>query len=374
MISRLTFRNINNIKIYNRFIKSTSLLNNSQTVNNYIPTGLNQQYSFNNNHNINNNNNNNNNNNKSFCTITKNKLLNVTKEMSVTSRKLTEKQKGDIEKFDNENLLGKGILRGAPDIFNGITVENTQQYPKDPIEFSKYLENSIKFWSDNNRRGVWLKIPQSHSNLISIAVEKGFEFHHCQLDYLLLTKWLPSPESNDPNKLPQYTSHFIGCGGVVINDKKEILLITEKQRPDKWKIPGGSLDSGEDICATAVREVFEETGVKTEFVSILGFRQLHNYAFNRGDIYYICALKPISEEINIDPHEIALCKWAPVEEFVLTQSTFPLQQAVSQLAHEYAFNGYKGFKASEVANSLKPGNSFVYHGSNLDFTDLKNKL
>ncbi|EGG20163.1 hypothetical protein DFA_07283 [Cavenderia fasciculata] len=280
-----------------------------------------------------------------------------------TQRLLPVEKQADW-RFNTHEL--PGIFRGIPDIFDGITVNDDTQYPNDVDTFEIHLKNSIEYWVENKRRGVWIKIPESKSEFIPIVVRQGFSFHHCQSDYIMLTKWLPQ----DKNRLPDYTSHFIGCGGLVINDKKEILLITEKQRPNKWKIPGGALDSGEDICTTAVREVWEETGVKTEFVSVLGFRQLHNYQFNRGDIYFVCALKPLSSDINLDPNEIAQCKWLPIEEFVKNLETFPLQRSISRLAYEYAFNGYKGLKASEVSNSLKNGNSFVYHGSDADFDDL----
>ncbi|EFA84933.1 hypothetical protein PPL_01926 [Heterostelium album PN500] len=286
---------------------------------------------------------------------------------TTTQRLLPDSKMGDWERFHTHSIAG--VLKGVPDIFDGITVEDFHQYPTDELTFKKYLDASLKYWVDNQRRGIWIKIPQAQSKFISILVESGFSFHHCQKDYIMLTRWLPE---NDANKLPDYTSHFIGCGGLVINEKNEILLITEKQRPDKWKIPGGALDAGEDICKTAVREVFEETGVHAEFVSVLGFRQLHNYAFDRGDIYFVCALRALSSEINMDPSEIAKCKWYPVEEFVklAAEDSFPLQRSVARLAYEYTFNGYKGFKADEVSNSLRTGNSFVYHGSSADFSDL----
>eukprot|EP01133_Synstelium_polycarpum_P003609 gene3609-4134_t len=280
-----------------------------------------------------------------------------------TQRMLPESKIKDLI-YNTHNL--DGILRGVPDIFDGITVEDTDQYEDDIIAFETTLKLSLAYWIENKRRGLWIKVPQTKSQIIPVLVKEGFSFHHCQQDYIMLTKWLPQ----ETNRLPAYTSHFIGCGGIVINDKEEILLITEKQRPDKWKIPGGALDVGEDICKTAVREVFEETGIVCEFVSVLGFRQLQNYAFNRGDIYYVCALKPLSSEINMDPNEIAKCRWTPLKEF-LDKDTFPLQKSVSRLAYEYAYNGYKGFKAVEVANSMRNGNSFVYHGCDADFSDLK---
>ena len=48
-------------------------------------------------------------------------------------------------------------------------------------------------------------------------------------------------------------------GGLVLNEKNEILLIFRK---GKWDLPKGKLDKGETISACAVREAEEETGLK----------------------------------------------------------------------------------------------------------------
>lgn len=49
-------------------------------------------------------------------------------------------------------------------------------------------------------------------------------------------------------------------GGLVLNEKQEALLIF---RRGKWDLPKGKQDEGESIEACAVREVQEETGIKT---------------------------------------------------------------------------------------------------------------
>ena len=49
------------------------------------------------------------------------------------------------------------------------------------------------------------------------------------------------------------------AGGLVINDKEEILLIF---RRGKWDLPKGKLDKGETLEQCAIREVQEETGLK----------------------------------------------------------------------------------------------------------------
>ncbi len=49
------------------------------------------------------------------------------------------------------------------------------------------------------------------------------------------------------------------AGGLVLNEKKELLMIF---RRGKWDLPKGKLDSGETLEQCAVREVKEETGLK----------------------------------------------------------------------------------------------------------------
>jgi 8-oxo-dGTP pyrophosphatase MutT (NUDIX family) len=57
------------------------------------------------------------------------------------------------------------------------------------------------------------------------------------------------------------------AGGLVVNEKKEILLIF---RRGKWDLPKGKLDKGETLEECAVREVEEETGLtKIKLVSPL---------------------------------------------------------------------------------------------------------
>jgi 8-oxo-dGTP pyrophosphatase MutT (NUDIX family) len=56
----------------------------------------------------------------------------------------------------------------------------------------------------------------------------------------------------------KYTVILAG-GGLVMNEKKEVLLI---HRRGKWDLPKGKLDEGENIEQCALREVEEETGLK----------------------------------------------------------------------------------------------------------------
>lgn len=64
------------------------------------------------------------------------------------------------------------------------------------------------------------------------------------------------------------------AGGVVIKDKKEVLLI--KNPSNVWTFPKGHIEKGETPIQAAIREVKEETNVEGEVISYLG---KINYSF-----------------------------------------------------------------------------------------------
>ncbi|XP_070330986.1 nucleoside diphosphate-linked moiety X motif 6 isoform X4 [Odocoileus virginianus] len=100
-----------------------------------------------------------------------------------------------------------------------------------------------------------------------------------------------------------------------------------------WKFPGGLSEPGEDIGDTAVREVFEETGIKSEFRSLLSIRQQHTHpgAFGKSDMYIICRLKPYSFTVNFCQHECLKCEWMDLSDLVKTKNTTPITSRVARL-------------------------------------------
>ena len=84
---------------------------------------------------------------------------------------------------------------------------------------------------------------------------------------------------------------FIQTGAAIIirNENGEILL-QERTDRDKWGLPGGCQDLGEDLRITAVREAFEETGIKLdpneiELIDTLSGESRKN-SYPNGDIVY----------------------------------------------------------------------------------------
>lgn len=93
--------------------------------------------------------------------------------------------------------------------------------------------------------------------------------------------------------LPEEISHmpFIQPGSAIIirNENGEILL-QERTDRDKWGLPGGCQDIGEDLRMTAVREAYEETGIELNpneivLIDTLSGESRRN-TYPNGDIVY----------------------------------------------------------------------------------------
>ena len=93
-----------------------------------------------------------------------------------------------------------------------------------------------------------------------------------------MSKWLVKDVDN---KLPCFSTHNLGVGGVVLSkDRKKLLCIKEQNfLTDLWKFPGGLVDQGETLEQASKREVFEETGIETDYVGVIGFREQLNFRF-----------------------------------------------------------------------------------------------
>ena len=289
--------------------------------------------------------------------------------------------------FDNIRAAKiDGVMSYSEDKYDGVII-NSHDLPT-LSEFENMLHTSIAYWRSIKRRGVWLKIPIERSELVPLAVSAGFVFHHAEKEYLMLNHWL----SDEENRMPANATHQVGIGSVVIHNGK-ILAVQEKNGPLRgtgiWKMPTGLADAGEDICDTAEREVYEETGIETEFISVLSIRQSHTALFGKSDLFFICLLRPKTIEINMQAAEIIACEWLDADIFlkqrffqkspIFTLVNDHVQDIVRAVANDPAWGGSisaeKGleetrvnpfppvpsFVKSKLPNGIRPGESVLFH-------------
>ena len=57
----------------------------------------------------------------------------------------------------------------------------------------------------------------------------------------------------------------IGVGVIILNNENKVFVGKRRDNPiDKWQMPQGGLDKGEDYISAMKRELYEETGYKSD--------------------------------------------------------------------------------------------------------------
>lgn len=106
----------------------------------------------------------------------------------------------------------------------------------------------------------------------------------------------------------------------IVNSNNEILLqkraSCKKNNPDKWDMPSaGHVHASESIVSGAVRETYEELGIKTkesdyEFMC----EYICDSTFEIGQVYLLKKDLDI-DKLKLQEEEVALVKWFAFDEF-----------------------------------------------------------
>lgn len=224
--------------------------------------------------------------------------------------------------MSNTSLEKIGCFKTILDPYNGITIES-KDLPVSKEEFETNLDFLIESVK-NKRNLIWIYIDIKKSDFIPIATKKGFIFHSCDEEYILVVKRL-----RENSVIPTASNHTLGVGAVVINDKNELLVIKERISTVGYKLPGGHIDDAEMITTALEREVFEETGVIVQFESIISLGHFYPHQFHKSNLYILCTATPKSYEINIqDSHEIIDAKWVDVYEYINDEDVLDYAKAI----------------------------------------------
>lgn len=61
----------------------------------------------------------------------------------------------------------------------------------------------------------------------------------------------------------------VGCSAAILNEEGKVLL-TRRRDNGQWCLPSGGMEAGESPSETALREVFEETGLEVRVKRLVG--------------------------------------------------------------------------------------------------------
>ncbi|XP_072528566.1 diphosphoinositol polyphosphate phosphohydrolase NUDT4B [Salminus brasiliensis] len=104
----------------------------------------------------------------------------------------------------------------------------------------------------------------------------------------------------------------------------EVLLVSSSRHPDQWIVPGGGMEPEEEPCGAAVREVYEEAGVKGKLGRLLGVFEHNQDRKHRTYVYVLTVTETLEaweDSVNIGRKR----EWFPVEEAIkILQSHKPV--------------------------------------------------
>ena len=106
-------------------------------------------------------------------------------------------------------------------------------------------------------------------------------------------------------------------GALVVNDRREVLLVRSKKWGEKYTVPGGHIELGERAEDAIVREVKEETGLDSVAEDLLIVQQaIYPKDYHKHEHYifmdYVC--KALTSEVKLDGQELQSFVWVRPEE------------------------------------------------------------
>jgi 8-oxo-dGTP pyrophosphatase MutT (NUDIX family) len=74
---------------------------------------------------------------------------------------------------------------------------------------------------------------------------------------------------------PRGARKWISAGGVVIDGRGRVAIVRQRDRKGRWRwtLPKGRIDVGESAAEAALREVYEESGLRARIVRPIGLHE-----------------------------------------------------------------------------------------------------
>ncbi|MGN6635009.1 MAG: NUDIX hydrolase [Oryzihumus sp.] len=107
---------------------------------------------------------------------------------------------------------------------------------------------------------------------------------------------------------------IITCAGCAVLDSAGRVLLQQRgEAGGPWGLPGGVMELGETIEATAVREVFEETGLRVRPDALLGVYTGRAHTYANGDVVQavvvVLTATPVDGTLTLDGTETVALDW-----------------------------------------------------------------
>jgi len=137
------------------------------------------------------------------------------------------------------------------------------------------------------------------------------------------------------------------CGGIIFgkkNNEIEYLIVKHKEiNGGHWDFPKGHIEKGETEEETAIREIYEEVGLKVKILE--SFREDISYVADKEKnihktvVFFLC--EAVSSEVKYVFDELENHQWLAYEE-AMERLTFDNSKGILKKANSF-LNRQKGF-------------------------------
>ena len=134
--------------------------------------------------------------------------------------------------------------------------------------------------------------------------------------------------------------HLIGINAVVLNDRGEVLLVKSKET-NQWMPIGGMIEPGEEPADAAIREVYEETGVRIVPQRLAGVYDGPHVEYSNGDLVRYITIVFLCRAVGGEPHahddENSDARFFPIDKLPDLQADYRRNIAVALANRSEAF-------------------------------------